>query len=100
MIKTQPDKSAFQQLAMFIRYCVKQYVKHAQENPLFLVESLFKGVRQSALESNGEPISDDDEPVTRLRDHQDSDDSNGEDDQITVRTKDISLIVACRVTLT
>ncbi|KAI9277922.1 timeless protein-domain-containing protein [Umbelopsis sp. AD052] len=83
VIKTQSDKSSFQQLAMFIRYCIKQYVKHAQENPLFLVESLFKGVRQSALESNGEPISDDDEPVTRLRDHQDSDDSNGEDDQIT-----------------
>jgi hypothetical protein len=96
-IKVQRENSAYHQLAMFIRYCVKQYVKHAQANPLLLVESLFKGVRQSALESKDKAVSDDDEPVTRLRDHQDSDESSNEDDQITVRMED-TYVIRCRKT--
>lgn len=86
VVKIQQDNSACQQLAKFIRYCIKQYVKHAQSNPLFLVESLFKGVRQSAIEANakGEKDDDDDEPVTRLRDHEDSDDDGEAGDEVTV----------------
>lgn len=84
--KVQQHNPVYLQLAKFIRFCVKQYVKHAQNNPLFLVESLFKGIRQSAIEAsaNGDKGSDnDDEPVTRLRDHDDTDDDE-QDDAVTV----------------
>jgi len=83
--KVQQHNPVYLQLAKFIRFCVKQYVKHAQNNPLFLVESLFKGIRQSAIEAsaNGDKGSDnDDEPVTRLRDHDDTDDDE-QDDAVT-----------------
>jgi hypothetical protein len=82
-IKYQKDNTAYQQLSKFIRYCIKQYVKEAQSNPLFLVESLFKGVRKSALKTDPKDKNEsDDEPVTRLRDHEDSDDDGYQ--QITV----------------
>lgn len=50
------------------------------------MESLFKGVRQSAIEANakGEKDDDDDETVTRLRDHEDSDDDGEPGDEVTV----------------